>query len=198
MFKKRKQAKELPKQPTPHSESEAARRIPVGGDREPERQPTPFEEALRQIQDALAEANDEREEKVEPPVAQPPTRRRVQTPYKRPAASAETPAKSRMSLFERADAATKKQPKRVEPKQSTAVEDPYKESFYDEAFESEAPYAETFHETVHSHLKTSDEAPDADTKKRRPPHSKWQKAYVMSEILNAPRSRAPWRNRMTQ
>ena len=98
-----------------------------------------------------------------------------------------------MTLFERADS-VKSQPSR--PVKPQIRKKAFRETSYDDAFEAVAPYGESFHESVHSHIpSTPDESRKPEVK---PARSEWQQAYVMREILNAPRSRIQWRSRMTR
>jgi len=188
-------------QPHPQLQSvpdrDVERRIP-GNDPTPERQLTPFQEALRQIQDTMAEARETAAQQATPAAVVPPTpttsgraQRHVEPPRSALSSQAQRPVDPPRSAFSfrGADSQTQKPTWPAEP-------DPYKDSSYDDDFEARAPYDESFHETVHSHARPS--AKEPEQRKSKPSRSKWQQAYVMSEILKPPRSRAPWRSRMSQ
>lgn len=204
ILKKRKGARRLPEQPQPQPRPQSqpqpqprpqsqpqpqlqslpsrdVERLIPGDDPAPERQLTPFREALRQIQDAMAEARETADQKAAPAAVVQPTptaSRQAERPVE--------PPRSTGSLRE-ADVWAQATPRQWKP-------DVFKQSSYDDAFEAKAPYEESFHETVHSHLGRS--AKEPERRKSKPVRSKWQEAYVLSEILSAPRSRTPWRSRM--
>ena len=178
---------------------------PEGG-----RQPTPFEEALQQIQDALSESREQAQQRQEPPPA-----REEMVLVEPPAPQAEPRDLERSTLFEKSrggkrktDAASKRKKaerkmaerKKAERKMARTKEadERFKESaYYDEAFEAADPYDEPFHETVHTHVPSSGDEPAtvqrSDRKMTRRPLSKWQEAFVMNEVLGKPRSQSKWR-----
>jgi hypothetical protein len=129
-----------------------------------ERELTPFEEALRQIQEAMTEGRAEeqpRELEPEPLKTKPPP-----APSPRPA--------ERMAEFR-------------------PSKEPQQPRFFDDAFESAAPSelpgrGEHYHEPLGDTL--SDE--ELMRRKRRKDMSKWQQAVKNVVILSDPRSRSRW------
>lgn len=209
VMKKRKAARGIPRPSHPQSQSQSqsvpqsqpqsqpvpTREVqqPVAvDDPTPERELTPFEEALKQIQEALTEARDVKDEDAEPTAVEPrpsPTLARS----RRPLETRKLQPKRLQTRFQKAPLPSESTP---QAKPVLTAESP-EDSYYDDDFEADAPNWETFHETVHSHLQPSVTIEPVEPKTKQV-RSKWQEAYVMSEILNPPRSREPWRNRMTR
>ncbi len=146
----------------PPGKAQVPRQVPAQSPRP--RELTPFEEALRQIQEALVERQ------TEPPPRQvetlPKPQRRKLPPA--PLAGMEKEFRSQ---------------ERVEP-----------ERFFDDAFESAAPYQPPgANEHYHEPLDQPMPPPDAGrAKTRRKGSAKWQQAVKHVIILNPPRSRSGW------
>lgn len=140
-----------------------------------ERQRTPFEEALRQIQEALTESQRPPAPREPEPVRQEPTRlepvrRDVPRPKPRPMAS-----KTRPSEFHA-------------PTQGAGT--PH---FFDEPFDLEALYSAPGRDKhYHAPLSDTDEKQVIVGKRHQKVLSKWQRAVANIEILSPPRSKRPW------
>lgn len=130
-----------------------------------EKQMTPFEEALRQIQEALAERGTE-----------PPPQRRVETAPKRERRTVPAAPLPRMETEFR------------------SREQAEKARFFDDAFEAAAPYqAPGADEHYHEPLGTPSPLPDIKRPTtRRKGSAKWRQAMKNVVILNPPRSRTGW------
>lgn len=157
--KKQKQKTSSPPVPRPDSRPQQARSTEL----------TPFEEALRQIQEALAEGrtSDREPERRPEPKAQPQPERRPPTPRRLEKPPAEFQA----------------------PKPITTTP-----RFYDDKFDAAAPgTAPGRKEHYHEPLAEDIPAVAISTRRRkRKQRSKWQKAIVNMVVLNGPRSRNPW------
>jgi len=130
-----------------------------------DKQMTPFEEALRQIQEALAERG-----------AEPPPERRVETVPKRERRTVPPAPLPRME---------------TEFRSQEKVE---KERYFDDAFEAAAPY-QAFEADEHYHEPLGTPLPEPDIKRpitRRKGSAKWQQAMKNVVILSPPRSRTGW------
>jgi hypothetical protein len=200
---KNKSSKTAPKKPRPRPQKRPAqspRQASGDGARvEQRKQLSPFQEALQQIQDALAEAREQQAnqqaeaEKAKREAREPRIEVREATfassPREKEKPAAKPEKKEKKGFFESKTLEHFTPPPPPQQVQSTAPV--HKSTFYDDDFESEAPYEEEFHETVHSHLSSGDDD-DLPARKKKVDRSKWQQAYVMHEILRRPRSVRPW------
>ncbi|MGA7307292.1 MAG: hypothetical protein WBW88_20695 [Rhodothermales bacterium] len=139
-----------------------------------ERQPTPFEEALRQIQEALTESQRPAPREPEPVRREPtrlePVRRDVARPKPRPMAPEPRPSEFHA------------------PTQAAG-----KPHFFDEPFDLEAIYSAPGRDKhYHAPLSDTDDKQVIVGKRRQKVLSKWQRAVANIEILSSPRTTRPW------
>ena len=139
-----------------------------------ERQRTPFEEALRQIQEALTESQRPAPREPEPARQEPtrlePVRRDVQRPKPRPMVPEPRPSEFHA------------------PTQGAG-----KPHFFDEPFDLEAIYSAPGRDKhYHEPLSDTDDKQVIVGERRQKVLSKWQRAVANIEILSSPRSKRPW------
>jgi hypothetical protein len=162
---------------------------------ESKRQVSPFQEALQQIQEALAEAREEQESqrpKVEAPPPRPKPKPKPQMgEFRAPEPSRRS---SEDDYFESRKGEHVKRPTEARLAREARTARPTPEvatgHFYDDDFQRQAPFEETFHETVHAHVPPSEDVPARQ--RTVVDYSKWRQAYVMHEVLKRPRSMRPW------
>jgi hypothetical protein len=181
MFKRKSPGRTSKPQPRPQELQPTRRERPPREEAPRKTERSPFEEALRQIQEALTEAREQQAREVRPAdvLEERPSERRDEADIRQ-----EPVARPRETLFKLPKAPAREPAKAEESFESSA--------YYDDAFEDEAAFAEPFHETVHTHVPPSEPEPTAKKAPRR--RTKWQEAYVMSEILGKPRSKKHWRD----
>lgn len=151
------------------------KRQPQPQDASAERELTPFEEALRQIQEALTES--QRPAPPEPePVKPGPVRRETVRPEK-PRQRVE-PAPAPWEFHEHAAPTYEEKPE-----------------FYDDRFEKEAPYTSPGRdEHYHAPLSDDSDTPVPSTRGRAKELTRWQRTIANIELLSPPRSRRPWKS----
>lgn len=152
------------------------RTLPSSSDSRPQ-ELTPFEEALRQIQEALAEGR-AGERRPEP------------TPERRPEPRAEPRPAPRREMVKPAPARLEK------PRDEfrLATPPPAKPRFFDEKFDAAAP-GMTLGAKEHYHEPLGEDIPAVAVTTRTREQRKlttWQKALVDAALLGEPRVRKPW------